>query len=172
MSDSEFTCTNCNSALPDGAAFCPGCGTATPTGVVVETGAVAVPDKADTSEADFRERLQRALGEGFELRELIGRGGFGVVYAALDKNLKREVAIKALRFDLFPTESLMGRFRREAESVAKLRHPNVVPIYTIGQAEGFAYFIMPSALDSGGPSGVPRACGCFGSRPPGRHHPP
>jgi serine/threonine-protein kinase len=129
--------------LPGGAAFCPGCGTATPTEVEKETGATSVINSVDTTESEFRDRLQRALGDAYQLRELIGRGGFGVVYAAWDVQLKREVAIKALRFDLFPTESLVGRFRREAESVAKLRHPNVVPIYSIGQAEGFAYFIMP-----------------------------
>ncbi len=143
MTSTPSACTKCQTPIPGGSSFCPGCGRATPTAIRQDTGAAVVPESTDASEADFRQRLQRALGDAYELRDLIGRGGFGAVYAALDVRLKREVAVKALRHDLFPTDSLVKRFQREAESVAKLRHPNIVPIYSIGTAEGFAYFIMP-----------------------------
>ena len=136
-------CTQCQTPLPEGAAFCPGCGQGTPTGIRKDTGAAVVPEATDTGEAEFLEKLQDALGDLYEVRELIGRGGFGAVYSVWDSRLKRDVAVKALRHDLFPTPSLVQRFQREAESVAKLRHPNIVPIYSIGDAEDFAYFIMP-----------------------------
>ena len=98
---------------------------------------------AGGAEAEYRERLDRALGDGYELRELIGRGGFGSVYAVWDQRLERNVAVKALRHDLFPTPDILKRFEREAKAVAKLRHPNILPIYTIGEGDGIAYMVMP-----------------------------
>ena len=75
-------------------------------------------ETTDAGEREYRGRLQRALGSGYQLRELIGRGGFGSVYAAWDVKLEREVAVKALRHDLFPTSALLERFEREAKAVA------------------------------------------------------
>ena len=91
----------------------------------------------------YRAQLQRALGTAYELREEVGKGGFGTVYEAWDVRLKRKVAVKVLRGDLGISPDLMERFQREAEAVAKLRHPNILPIYMIGEGEGLAYFIMP-----------------------------
>ncbi len=92
---------------------------------------------------EYRERLQHALGAGYELRDLIGRGGFGAVYAAWDRKLERDVAVKALRHDLFPTRLVVERFQREARSVAKLRHPHILPVYSIGEGDGLAFMVMP-----------------------------
>lgn len=97
----------------------------------------------DAHEAEYRRRLQAALGDGFELRENVGRGGFGAVYAAWDKTLEREVAVKALRHDLFPTPVVLERFRREAKALAQLRHPHILPVYEVGDGEGLAFMIMP-----------------------------
>ena len=97
----------------------------------------------DANELEYRERLQRALGPDFTLGDLIGRGGFGSVYAAVDRKLDREVAVKALRHDLFPTPLVLERFEREAKAVAKLRHANILPVYAVGAGEGLAYMIMP-----------------------------
>ena len=94
-------------------------------------------------EVEYRERLQRTLGLDFTLGELIGRGGFGSVYAATDRTLDRDVAVKALRHDLFPTPLVLERFEREAKAVAKLRHANILPVYAVGAGEGLAYMIMP-----------------------------
>jgi serine/threonine-protein kinase len=93
--------------------------------------------------AEHRDRLQRALGEGLKIRRLLGRGGFAEVWSAFDVRLKREVAVKTLRYDLLLSETLLQRFQREAEAVAKLRHPNIIPIYEVGEGEGLAYFVMP-----------------------------
>jgi eukaryotic-like serine/threonine-protein kinase len=92
---------------------------------------------------EARARLEQALGPTYELRELLGRGGFGDVYAAWDVRLKREVAIKALRADLVVTGGMLERFRREAEAAAGLRHPHIVPIYAVGEEGNVAWFAMP-----------------------------
>ncbi len=93
----------------------------------------------DGSQRDY---LQRALGDGFAVRELLGRGGFAEVFAAEDLRLKRMVAIKVLRPDV-ASPALVERFRREAEAAAQLRHPHIVPIYAVGEGVGLAWIIMP-----------------------------
>ncbi len=77
--------------------FCPACGEATPTEVSREKGEAHGPIPTDANETEYRQRLPRALGEGYELRELIGQDGFGAVYAIWDVRLEREVAVKALQ---------------------------------------------------------------------------
>lgn len=137
------TCTSCETPIPDGAASCPACGEATPTGISRESSEVHSATRSDVNEAEYRQRLQRALGEGYELRELIGQGGFGAVYGVWDVKLEREVAVKALRHDLFPSPDLLERFQREAKAVAKLRHPNILPVYAVGEGAGIVFMVMP-----------------------------
>jgi serine/threonine-protein kinase len=131
-------CSACGEELSARAAFCPACGTAAPT-----QGLDAALSAEEAAEQDFRIRLQQALGSGYQLRELLGRGGFGAVYAAWDRELERDIAVKALRHDVFPTPQLLERFKREARVVAKLRHPNIVPIFSVGEGDGLAYMTMP-----------------------------
>ena len=142
---STMQCRACTATLPDNASFCPTCGTPTPTSVNRTTGqtAYAPPSEDTQARSDTRKRvLQAAIGESCEVRELIGRGGFAEVYAGWDVRLKREIAIKTIRADVSST-SLLERFQREAESVAKLRHPHIIPIYGVGEANGTAFFTMP-----------------------------
>jgi len=103
---------------------------------------VAAVHPANLESDEQRARLQRALGDGYEVREPIGSGGFATVFAAFDRELKREVAVKVLRPEL-EAPIFRQRFRREAESVAQLRHPHIVPIYAVGEADGLAYLVMP-----------------------------
>lgn len=65
------------------------------------------------------------------------------MFQVRDLWLKRDLALKAIRADLTLSETLLSRFRREAEAVAALRHPNIVPIYDIGEADGIMYILMP-----------------------------
>lgn len=92
---------------------------------------------------DLRRRLQAAVGADLAVGERIGQGGFGVVYAAHDIRLGRAVAIKALRQDLFGTPEIRTRFESEARTVAALRHPHIIPLYHVGEADGIAYMVMP-----------------------------
>ena len=98
---------------------------------------------ANSYDAELVSRLARALGSGYELRERLGRGGFAVVYSALDLALKRDVAVKVLRPELAAEPVMRQRFRREAEAVARLRHPHIVPIYSVGEGEGLVWYVMP-----------------------------
>src|SRR5688572_4071127 len=71
--------------------------------------------------------------EGYELLDLLGHGGMGVVYRAQHKELKRQVAIKMVLGGQHASAQQLSRFRTEAEAVARLQHPNIVQIYEIGQ---------------------------------------
>ncbi len=78
----------------------------------------------------------------YELRGVLGHGGFAVVYRAFDPALGREVALKALLPELAVSPELRGRFMNEARSLARLQHPNIVRVFDIGEAEGRPFFAM------------------------------
>ncbi|WP_435010202.1 protein kinase domain-containing protein [Tundrisphaera lichenicola] len=79
---------------------------------------------------------------GYEILEVLGRGGVGVVYKAVHLRLNRAVALKMLLAGSFATRAERLRFSREAEVVAKLRHPNIVQVYDVGDLDGRPYFTM------------------------------
>ena len=79
------------------------------------------------------------------LREL-GRGGMGVVYLAMDANLKREVAIKALLPEVASQPIMRERFVREARSIASLRHDRIIPIFHVGEEGNIPYMVMPRLI--------------------------
>jgi serine/threonine protein kinase len=94
--------------------------------------------------------LRQQIPEEFEIEQLgdcrilreVGRGGMGVVFEALQGALKRRVAVKLLpwRFSMVPR--WQERFEREAQTIARLQHANIVPIYSFGTHEGYAYYVM------------------------------
>ena len=85
---------------------------------------------------------------GYQLKRELASGGMGVVYEAEQVASKRTVALKMMRSFVFAHEEDIARFRTEAEAVAHLDHPHIVPIYDIGEAEGQPFFTMK--LMSGG----------------------
>jgi tRNA A-37 threonylcarbamoyl transferase component Bud32 len=89
------------------------------------------------------ERLGRALGPHYRVVRLIGRGGFAEVYEVVDSDLQRRLAVKVLRSDLPWTAATISRFKQEARAIARLSHPNTVPIHFVGEGEGLVYYAMP-----------------------------
>lgn len=85
--------------------------------------------------------VPRHLGP-FEIIRRLGGGGMGVVYLARQAELDREVALKIIRPDQVLFDSARSRFEREATVLASLKHPNIVPVHTFGNADGAPYFSM------------------------------
>ena len=84
----------------------------------------------------------RLLGNRYEIIEKIGNGGMATVYKATDKVLKRYVAVKILRDEFTTDEEFIKRFEVEAQSAARLTHPNIVSIYDVGVEENLYYIVM------------------------------
>ncbi len=84
----------------------------------------------------------RALDNGkYRITARLGAGGFGSVWKAEEPALKREVAIKVLHESMAVDESIVERFRREGEAIARLEHPNIVRVYGYGFEEGLHYLV-------------------------------
>jgi hypothetical protein len=83
--------------------------------------------------AALQQRLQQALGQEFTVGPLLGQGGFAAVFRVRDTTLNRDVAVKVLDLDLAPSPTLAERFLREAQTIARLEHPHIVPIYKVGR---------------------------------------
>ena len=79
---------------------------------------------------------------GYEIENVIGQGGMGVVYRARQKNLDRVVALKTILLSQLSDQSTVARFEQEARTVARLQHPNIIAAYDFGRHEGRLYFAM------------------------------
>ncbi len=85
----------------------------------------------------------RVLAERYLIEERLGEGGMGSVYRAAHVKVGRTFAIKVLHPELLRNEKVVWRFEREAESAARMRHPNVVPALDVGTTEeGMRYLVM------------------------------
>ncbi|HJQ20669.1 MAG TPA: serine/threonine-protein kinase [Gemmatimonadaceae bacterium] len=86
--------------------------------------------------------VRSALDTDYEVLEELGRGGMAVVYLAKERSLDREVAIKVLPAILSLDQDFVERFLREARTAGQLEHPNIVPVYRVGQVGQIIFFVM------------------------------
>jgi hypothetical protein len=134
-----LVCSSCHALLRDGTTHCPRCGPGSLALFGVELSSL----DPRPNDSGALERLGRALGRHYRVVRLIGRGGFAEVYEVVDSDLQRRLAVKVLRSDLPLTASTISRFKQEARAVARLSHPNTVPIHFVGEGEGLVYYAMP-----------------------------
>src|ERR1700719_4671761 len=78
----------------------------------------------------------------YEIQSPLGAGGMGEVYRATDTKLGRDVALKVLPTEMARDPERLGRFRREAKSLAQLDHPNIVTIYSVEEFDGVNFLTM------------------------------
>ena len=97
---------------------------------------------AENDATDLQTRLAVALAGQYVIVRALGQGGMGTVFLARDVTLDREVAVKVISPELAASPELRQRFIQEARTVAKLRHPNIVAVYTAGEGNGLLYFVM------------------------------
>jgi protein kinase-like protein len=133
----SVTCPRCGASLAASLTICAKCGAALSD---AGTGSTATFSGDQTEK--LRARIQQSIGDAFELLELLGRGGMGIVFRAKERALDREVALKVLALDPVFAPEAYGRFEREAKLAAKLDHPNIVPIFAVGHRESVAYYTM------------------------------
>jgi hypothetical protein len=135
------TCVKCSREIPPAYAFCPSCGTPNPDAPTALADSVEATQLLEQNE--LAKKLQAALGPNFLVEHELGEGGFAHVFAATDRKLSRRIAVKVLRPEFTGSRASVQRFIREAESAAKLNHPNILPIFFVGEGEGLVYFGMP-----------------------------
>lgn len=101
-------------------------------------------ESIDVAQAILRRGTVDQLPEiaGYQVEAVLGRGGMGLVYKALHLKLRRPVALKMMLSGRFAGRNELGRFMREAEAIAALRHEHIVQIYDVGEADGCPYFTM------------------------------
>ncbi len=126
-------CWQCAGVLPADARFCPSCGESQDT-------AIATPG---TGVPRHHIATGTVLADNYEIHDVIGEGGMGVVYRATDRAIGRKVAIKTLHANLLGEPRIRRRFVREAKVMMALNHhPNVVSVYDFVQTEDVAAVVM------------------------------
>lgn len=129
-------CVKCGTIVPEASRFCLSCGSS-----VTDPGAATAVLSAPPTDP-LLERLRESLAEDYAVDRELGRGGMAIVFKATEVSLRRPVALKVLPPEMAITPSIAERFRREARMAASLDHPNIIPVYRVGQAAGLQYMAM------------------------------
>src|SRR5436309_6213067 len=144
-------CPQCGSASRVGRSLCLSCMLSAGVGANRNNGDLSTETSAKV------ETLDDLLGEldvcdadwrigNYQILEEIGRGGMGVIYRARQRHSRRIVALKRILSYHADSQDTLMRFRREAQAAANLDHPNILPIYEVGEShEGLPFFSMKFA---------------------------
>jgi tRNA A-37 threonylcarbamoyl transferase component Bud32 len=136
-------CPRCGAVLPADApeGLCPACLANAAFGTEPGSTAAGSAGHGTGSPPPTPEEIARRFPQ-LEILELIGQGGMGIVYKARQTKLDRIVALKILPIASGRDPAFAERFAREARTLARLNHPNIVAIYDFGEADGLFYFLM------------------------------
>ncbi len=135
-------CPRCGSKLGATDDTCPTCGAVTPSAPTTPSSELPA-GPSDEDLVALEAELRRALSPSFILVRRLGTGGMGSVFLAREPALKRLVAVKVLAPALAADPGARARFERESQAVARLTHPNIVAIHSVGQlADETPYFVM------------------------------
>jgi len=129
MAEPNPLCSRCGKEIPPESRFCLHCGKRV--------------ERRSIASGPAPVRLQRALGDQYEVLEEIGSGSFAVVYSVFDLRLDRRLAVKVIRPEFIASDVVVARFRREAKIAAQLKHENVMGITFAGEGAGLVYCAMP-----------------------------
>ena len=95
----------------------------------------------------FQNLLGTTIDGRYQVKEILGQGGMGVVFKATQTSMKRDIALKMLHPTLSSTPQFAERFRREAEVVSRLKHPNIISVFDFGQTPEGAFYYTMELLD-------------------------
>jgi serine/threonine protein kinase len=143
LPETTIKCIECGTDVPIDArtlGLCPRC----MLGLVIDArkNILRPRERRPIHEAQYQPAdLAKALPQ-FHIQEMIGRGGMGIVYRAIDRKNRRPVALKILPIHQNQDVELLGRFISEARILTSLHHPNIVEAYESGQTSGFMYLAM------------------------------
>ena len=137
-------CRKCSTNIPEGLHVCTQCGfeagSPEATLVIGEDGDSGAPQES------LLDVVRRELSRDYEVEAELARGGMAVVFRATEVELSRQVALKVLPPEMALSQSMANRFKREAKMAASLEHPNIIPIYRVGQA-GRLFFITMKYIE-------------------------
>ena len=132
-----MNCFKCGAAVADSARFCGSCGAL----VADPHSSTMVVVEEQSPEEELR-RLRMVFSGEYDIERELARGGMGVIYKATEAGVGRAVALKLLAPELGISGRIAERFRREARMVAELEHPDIVPVYRVGQLGGVLFIAM------------------------------
>ncbi len=136
-SSQTMLCVSCETPIPDGSKFCMNCGAD-----LSDPSSETAQSLDEAGVAKLTRLLREATAGEYEIEREIGRGGMGVVYTAIETQLRRQVAIKVLPPSLTFGEGAIERFQREARTAAHLEHPNVIPVHRVSSGTELMWYSM------------------------------
>jgi serine/threonine protein kinase len=143
-----MNCPSCGTANAAESAFCVNCGSGLSTEPAVATAEASRSSGAlpavvmEPGGDELMDKVRQHLGGDYAIDKELGRGGMAVVYRGVERALERVVALKVVPPESANAGQAAERFRREARLAASLDHPNIIPVYRVGQAGPLHYMAM------------------------------